>query len=96
MSEGPGALTEADKDRIAAVIHEGVERFLSGDPALWNGGNPEEKLNEWIDEQITLSPEAQLFALALARQIIAADDEHGRDPVIDRIDRADGGEVPRD
>jgi hypothetical protein len=61
MSEGPGALTEADKDRIAAVIHEGVERFLSGDPALWNGGNPEEKLNEWIDEQITLSPEAQLF-----------------------------------
>jgi hypothetical protein len=59
------SLTEADKDRVAAVFHEAWEHYASGDPSMWQGGHPEDKFVEALGD---LGQEEGAYLLSLLGQ----------------------------
>jgi hypothetical protein len=69
-------MDEAAKDRVIALIHDQLERLERGDPELWRGGTPEEKVAAELDE---LTLEQKRFASALLDRLIANEDEQGSD-----------------
>jgi hypothetical protein len=69
-------MDEAARDRVIALIHDQLERLERGDPELWRGGTPEEKVAAELDE---LSLEQKRFASALLDRLIANEDEQGSD-----------------
>jgi hypothetical protein len=76
-------MTEEAKDRVAEFVHELVDRYMRGDPKLWRGGRPEEKLDE---EFGGLSLEERRFATEFLDRLIADEDEQAPAPVLPRID----------
>ena len=86
------SLSEAEKDRVAAEWHRLRDLYEKGAPELWRGGRPEARLAQAIAD---LGSEAAAYAASLSDQNVARLDERGSDPVIERIDGADDGRVPR-
>jgi hypothetical protein len=80
-------LTESDKDRIAAIVHQVRNRYQAGDPEFWRGGHPERAM---ADAFAGLGPEETSFAIALLEQDIARLSERESDHVLDRVDALDG------
>jgi hypothetical protein len=76
-------MDEVVKDRVTALIHDQLERLERGDPELWRGGTPEQKVAAELDE---LSLEEKRFASVLLDRLIAQDDEQGSDPGLSRIE----------
>ena len=85
------SLSESDKDHIAEIVHWALDRLQSGAPEYWRGGNPERRLADELADK--LGPEEYRYAVSLVGQI--ARDERP-DPVIERINRASDGIVPKD
>jgi hypothetical protein len=76
-------MDEAAKDRVTALIHDQLDRLERGDPELWRGGTPEEKVAAELDE---LSLEERRFASVLLDRLIAHEDEQGSDLGLRRIE----------
>jgi hypothetical protein len=74
-------MDEAAKDRVTTLIHDQLDRLERGDPELWRGGTPEEKVTAELDK---LSLEEKRFASILLDRLIR--DEQKSDPGLRRIE----------
>jgi len=74
-------MDEAAKDRVTTLIHDQLDRLERGDPELWRGGTPEEKVTAELDK---LSLEEKRFASVLLDLLIR--DEQESDPGLRRIE----------
>jgi hypothetical protein len=74
-------MDEAAKDRVTTLIHDQLDRLERGDPELWRGGTPEEKVTAELDK---LSLEEKRFASVLLDRLIR--DEQKSDPGLRRIE----------
>jgi len=87
-------LTEGRKDAIAQFVHRVWAAYRDGDPWLWRGGRPEDRVFEELLAECGGDPEsaefqyaAPLFDATLARVLEGAE-LSGPDPVLGRIDTA--------
>jgi hypothetical protein len=76
------ALTEAEKDAVADIVHSLREKYETGDPEMWKGGEPEKRFAAAI---ASLGPEKTRFAESLLEQDAVRLNERP-DPVLTRID----------
>jgi hypothetical protein len=67
-------MDEAAKDRVTTLIHDQLDRLERGDPELWRGGTPEEKVTAELDK---LSLEETRFASVLLDRLIRDEQESG-------------------
>jgi hypothetical protein len=74
-------MDEAAKDRVTTLIHDQLDRLERGDPELWRGGTPEEKVTAELDK---LSLEEKRFASVLLDRLIR--DEQESDSGLQRIE----------
>jgi hypothetical protein len=74
-------MDEAAKDHVTTLIHDQLDRLERGDPELWRGGTPEEKVTAELDR---LSLEEKRFASVLLDRLIR--DEQESDPGLQRIE----------
>jgi hypothetical protein len=74
-------MDEAAKDRVTTLIHDQLDRLERGDPELWRGGTPEEKVTAELDK---LSLEEKRFASVLLDRLIR--DEQESDSGLRRIE----------
>jgi hypothetical protein len=74
-------MDEAAKDRVTTLIHDQLDRLERGDPELWRGGTPEEKVTAELDK---LSLEETRFASVLLDRLIR--DEQESDSGLRRIE----------
>jgi hypothetical protein len=74
-------MDEAAKDRVTTLIHDQLDRLERGDPELWRGGTPEEKVTAELDK---LSLEEKRFACVLLDRLIR--DEQESDSGLQRIE----------
>jgi hypothetical protein len=74
-------MDEAAKDRVTTLIHDLLDGLERGDPELWRGGTPEQKVTAELDK---LSLDEKRFAVVLLYRL--GRDEQGSDPGLRRIE----------
>jgi hypothetical protein len=77
-------LSEADKDRIAELVHRVRAQYEAGDPELWKGGHPEQRFADVLAD--TLGPEEFRYAKVLIEQDVARLKEREPDRVLAKVD----------